>query len=31
MDTDWIPHGIIKRVLTAETITDRILGVSQVA
>ena len=31
MDTDWIPHGIIKRVLTAETITDRILGVSKVA
>src|SRR5690348_6958292 len=31
MDTDWIPHGIIKRVLTAETITDRVLGVSKVA
>jgi hypothetical protein len=31
MDTDWIPHGIIKRMLTAETITDRILGVSKVA
>jgi hypothetical protein len=31
MDTDWIPHGIVKRVLTAETITDRILGVSKVA
>jgi hypothetical protein len=31
MDADWIPHGIIKRVLTAETITDRILGVSKVA
>jgi hypothetical protein len=31
MDTDWIPHGIIKRVLTAEHITDRILGVSKTA
>ena len=31
MDTDWIPHGIMKRMLTAETITDRILGVSKVA
>ena len=31
MDTDWIPHGIIKRVLTAEQITDRILGVSKTA
>ena len=31
MDADWIPHGIIKRMLTAETITDRILGVSKVA
>jgi RepB DNA-primase from phage plasmid len=31
MDTDWIPHGVIKRMLTAETITDRILGVSKVA
>ncbi|MET4244248.1 hypothetical protein [Bradyrhizobium sp. RT10b] len=31
MDTDWIPHGIIKRMLTAETITDRILGVSKTA
>jgi hypothetical protein len=31
MDTDWIPHGIIKRVLTAEYITDRILGVSKTA
>jgi len=31
MDTDWIPHGVIKRMLTAETITDRILGVSKTA
>nr|MBA3755693.1 hypothetical protein [Nitrosomonas sp.] len=31
MDTDWIPHGIIKRMLTAENITDRILGVSKTA
>ena len=31
MDTDWIPHGVIKRMLTAETITDQILGVSKVA
>ena len=31
MDTDWIPHGIIKRMLTAEYVTDRILGVSKTA
>jgi hypothetical protein len=31
MDTDWIPHGVIKRMLTAEQITDRILGVSKTA
>lgn len=31
MDTDWIPHGAIKRMLTAEKITDRILGVSKTA
>ena len=31
MDTDWIPHGIINRVLTADAITDRILGVSKTA
>jgi len=31
MDTDWMPHGIIKRMLTAEQITDRILGVSKTA
>ena len=29
MDTDWIPHGIINRMLTSEMITDRILGVSK--
>jgi hypothetical protein len=31
MDTDWIPHGVIKRMLTAEAITDRILGVNKTA
>lgn len=31
MDTDWAPHGTIKRMLTAEQITDRILGVSKTA
>ena len=31
MDTDWIPHGVIKRMLTAEQITDRSLGVSKTA
>jgi len=31
MDTDWSPHGTIKRMLTAEHITDRILGVSKTA
>ena len=31
MTTDWIPHGIINRLLTAESITDRILGVSKTA
>lgn len=31
MDTDWIPHGTIKRMLTTEQITDRILGVSKTA
>jgi len=31
MDTDWIPHGTIKRIFTAEHITDRILGVSKTA
>ena len=31
MDTDWIPHGTINRMLTAEHITDRVLGVSKTA
>nr|WP_321464597.1 DNA-primase RepB domain-containing protein [uncultured Desulfobulbus sp.] len=31
MDTDWIPHGIVLRTLTAENITDRILGYSKTA
>lgn len=31
MDTDWIPHGTIKRMLTADQITDRILGISKTA
>ncbi len=31
MATDWIPHGIINRMFTAESITDRILGVSKTA
>lgn len=31
MDTDWLPHGSINRMLTAEKITDRILGVSKTA
>ena len=31
MDTDWLPHGIIKRMLTSETVSERILGVSKIA
>lgn len=31
MDTDWAPHGVIKRALTAEQVTERILGVSKTA
>jgi len=31
MDGDWTPHGIIMRMLTAEKITDRILGYSKTA
>ena len=31
MDTDWIPHGTIKRIFTAEQVTERILGVSKTA
>lgn len=29
MDTDWIPHGVINRMLTAGHISDRLLGVSE--
>lgn len=31
MDADWIPHGIILRTLTAEQVTERILGYSKTA
>ena len=31
MDGDWTPHGVIKRMFTAEYITDRILGINKVA
>lgn len=31
MTHDWNPHGVVNRALTSETITDRVLGVSQVA
>jgi hypothetical protein len=31
MSADWVPHGVIKRMLTGEKITDRILGVSKTA
>ena len=31
MDTDWIPHGTIKRIFTAAHVTDRILGISKTA
>jgi hypothetical protein len=31
MTTDWIPHGVINRMLTSESITDRILRVSRTA
>lgn len=31
MDTDWLPHGVVNRMLTAESIADRILGVSKIA
>ena len=31
LDTDLIPHGIIKRMLTSENISDRILGISKTA
>lgn len=29
MQTDWLPHGMMNRMLTSETITDRILGSSR--
>ena len=31
MDGDWIPHGVIKRIFTSSTITERILGFSKTA
>jgi hypothetical protein len=31
MDTDWLPHGIMNRILTTDSVTDRILGVSKTA
>ncbi|WP_230279782.1 DNA-primase RepB domain-containing protein [Croceicoccus sp. Ery15] len=31
MDTDWLPHGAINRMLTSSSMTDRVLGVSKVA
>jgi hypothetical protein len=31
MDSDWLPHGTINRMLSAEHITDRVLGVSKTA
>ncbi|WP_185928621.1 MULTISPECIES: DNA-primase RepB domain-containing protein [Sphingomonadaceae] len=31
MDTDWLPHGSINRMLTSRSITDRILGQSKTA
>jgi len=31
MTTDLIPHGIINRILTAEAVTERVLGVSKTA
>jgi hypothetical protein len=29
MQTNWIPHGALNRMLTSETITDRLLGTSR--
>jgi hypothetical protein len=29
MQTQWVPHGVINRMLTSDTITDRVLGVSR--
>ena len=31
MATDWVPHSVLLRALTAEQITDRILGYSKTA
>lgn len=31
MDTDWHPYGTIKRIFTAQHVTDRVLGVSKTA
>jgi hypothetical protein len=31
MSTDWVPHSVLLRALTAEKITDRILGYSNTA
>jgi len=31
MDTDWIPHGVINRIFTSATISERILGHSKTA
>jgi hypothetical protein len=31
MYADWTPHGIIKRIFTAESVTERILGFSKTA
>jgi hypothetical protein len=31
MDSDWTPHGVIKRMLTSQKISERILGVSKTA
>jgi hypothetical protein len=30
MQTDWLPHGVMNRMLTSETIADRVLGASKV-
>ncbi|WP_206335762.1 hypothetical protein [Rhizorhabdus phycosphaerae] len=29
MQTNWLPHGALNRMLTSETITDRLLGTSR--
>jgi hypothetical protein len=29
MQTQWLPHGVINRMLTSDTITDRVLGASR--